>query len=293
MKPVSIIAQALMLACLCATAQADTISGSALVDFETGSTNNTMLTPTLATNSTKGQTFGGWVTQYGTVDAEQNTGNSPYLTLTTDASVQLYTPASINGTTYTGTGTLGMRATMTAGTNSVIKLTFNPALAAFSMGFYFRYNGSPVDWSPRDLVLMQDGGGFFQILQIYDQASGPQIPYFHAHFQSGAGVGNNVDFQRNTWYWVTIYRAAASGTMKVSFYEPTNSYALLGESIGTVSGSTGSLNYMSIGAFKYSVSGQSVDYDNIIINTNGVYPLGPGGGAGSQALHTVGTLKIQ
>jgi PKD repeat protein len=121
-----------------------------------------------------------------------------------------------------------------------------------------------------------DGIGNYNLLQIYDQ---PSNPYFHCHFQGGTGVGNNVTFQRGNWYWVTIQYAVSNALMQINFYDTTNNYALLGSSTGAVAVATTGCRILQLGCVKYASGGsQSVDYDNFIINTNGVFPLGPGPG---------------
>lgn len=264
---------------LCALpARADSIPGSILIDFETAS-NGTVITAPIMGSSSKGLTLGTWSTQQGSGSAE-TPGATPNLTINSSASFPLYTPANIIGTLYDGSGARGMRATMAGNNNNAVRLTFTTPQASLSLGFYFRFNGPMVNWAPRDIVLFQDSAGNFQALQIYDQASDApdNIPYFHTHQQGSPGVGNNVYFQRNTWYWVTIFRAPAGGRIKIRFYEPHNNYALLGESTAAVPSGTGACRWMTFGAFKYSYNSQSVDFDSMIINTNGVYPLGPGGG---------------
>jgi hypothetical protein len=256
---------------------ADVITGHALVDFENGSNGDT-ITATIMTNSTKGSL--NWTTVNGASIAE-TPGTVPQLKINTNSSVQLYTPASINGTNYTGSGTRGMRATLGACNAVMIEFPAGSFPATLSMGFYFRFNGPPVNFSPRDLINFQDEGGQYQVFQIYDEANAApnNIPYFHTHMSRAPNVGNDVDFQRDTWYWVSVYRAAANGTMQIKFYDVADNYSLLGTSSSTVSATTAGVKWIYLGAYKYADdNSQSVDYDNIIISTNGVYPLGPGGG---------------
>ncbi|HMP85000.1 MAG TPA: PKD domain-containing protein, partial [Verrucomicrobiota bacterium] len=255
---------------------ADTIPGHALVDFEAGN-NGSTVTASIMTSGTKGNTWSGWKTMSNPGGAVQ--GSTPNLTISSSASYQLYTPALINGTVYTGTGTRGMKASM--GADNAVQLNFPSPGYQLSVGFYFRFSGPQINYSPRDVVgLRADPTGGYQFLQIYD---GPQ-PYFHAHWQpysSGSGIGNNVNFNRNQWYWVTMKHVAGGGTFRIRFYDPSRNYALVGESTGGVSSGTQGCTTIQIGCIKYaSGASQSVEFDNFIINTDGVFPLGPGTGGG-------------
>lgn len=244
---------------------AATIPGNTLIDFEAAS-DGSIVTSTIMTGSTEGQLWNGWRTVQGT---------TPYLTIESSAQHPLFTPADINGTIYTGTGTRGLRANMAA--DNAVHLTLPSPGFQLSVGFYFRYNGPQINWAPRDVVgLRSDPSGNYQFLQIYD---GP-TPSFNAHWQpGGTGVGNKVNFNRNQWYWVTMRHVAGGDTMRISFYDPSQNYSLVGTSSGFVSSGTRGCTAIQIGCIKYSSGGsQSVDFDNFIINTNGVFPLGPGGG---------------
>lgn len=240
-----------------------------LVDFENGSEGATV-TPTILGNASHGS-LGTWQT---TTDPENRVeGTTSLLTITTNASSALFNAAaSVGGTTYPGSGTRGMRATLSG--NNCAQLTLaSPYSTSMSVGFFFRFNGPAINDSPRDLVFFQDIGGNFQILQIYDH-TGSTSPIFHAHTQTG--VGNNVNFSRNKWYWVSIFRTAAGGLMKVNFYDPANSFSLVGSSTKDVPSGTSGVRWFWFGCSKYSSGGsQTVDYDNLIINTNGLFPLGP------------------
>jgi PKD repeat protein len=263
-----------LVAALVANSFADTIPGNSFVDFEIGNDGSTITAATM-TDSTHGNVWNGW--QSLSNPSAQTVGATPNLKISTAASYQLYTPADINGTIYSGSGTRGMRATLSADNAVQVKLP-SPGYM-LSVGFYFRFNGSQINSSPRDVVgLRSDPTGNYQFLQIYD---GP-TPYFHAHWQpGGSGIGNNVNFNRNQWYWVTMNHVRGGGTMKVSFYDPAKNYSLVGTSTGAVSSGTQGCTTIQFGAIKYSSGGsQSLDFDNFIINTNGVFPLGPGNGSG-------------
>ncbi|MFZ0825994.1 MAG: PKD domain-containing protein [Verrucomicrobiia bacterium] len=257
-------------------ALADTIPGQALVDFEAGSDGN-VVTAALLGSGTKGKTWNGWQTLSN--PGSQTVGATPNLIISSGASYQLYTPANISGTVYPGTGTRGLRETMAA--DNAAQITFPAPGYMLSVGFYFRFNGPQINYSPRDVFGMRsDPSGNYQFLQIYD---GPQ-PYFHTHWQpyggSDNGIGNNINFNRNQWYWVTMCHVGGGGTFKISFYDPSNNYSLVGTSTAAVSSGTLGCTTIQAGCVKYSSGGtQSVDFDNIIINTNGVFPLGPGSGS--------------
>lgn len=260
-------------------AMADTISGHVLIDFETGTHGDT-ITAAVMSNSMAAASIqlGDWSTQNGAVSAE-SPGATPNLKIDTNAQFTLRTPADIDGTIYDGTGTRGMRATLISGQNNAVRLTMNTALPNMSIGFYFRWNGPCINWAPRDVVLFQDSGGNFQALQCYDQCGVGQVPYMHTHQQGSPGTGDDVNIAFDTWYWVTIYRAKSGEQIRIRFYEAENNYNMLAESDANVPAGTGSINWFTFGGFKYGYTGQSMDFDNMIINTNGTFPLGPGNGA--------------
>lgn len=253
--------------------RADTITGNLFLNWETSS-HSTVITPTIMSNAVAlGALNGSWDT---TVDPENFTsGTTTSITINTNAQYDLYTPVVVSGTTNTGTGTRGMRTILDAG--NAVQFTFSGTLpTSMSIGFYFRFNGPATNDSPRDILVFQDNGGNFQTLQIYDH-TGSTKPIYHAHTQNG--TGSNISFNRDQWYWVTIYRTASGGTMKVRFYDPSGSYTNLGESSLSVPAGTSGVHWLYWGSGKYWASAlQSVDFDNFIINTNGTYPLGPGGG---------------
>jgi cysteine-rich repeat protein len=250
------------------------LTGNMLVDFENGNENDTV-TPSILSAGTR-ESLGTWETVQGSVSAEAS-GSTPHLRITSNASFPLNS-ATIGGVDYTSPGSRGMRATMVENQNNAAKFNFTTPATNLSLGFYFRYNGASINFSPRDVLLMQDENGNFQVLQIYDQGANSK-PYFQTHFQSGAGNGNDVPFDRNKWYWVTIFRAPAGGTMRIRFYDPANNHSLVGESVGVVSSNTQACRQIYFGAVKYSFTGQSVDFDNLVINTSGTFPLIPTAGS--------------
>jgi len=256
------------------TTTANTIPGSTFVDFETSS-DGTPMTALIAEDSTKGQLYQ-WHTSNDS--GSYSPGSTPNLQIETSAQHDLYTPAAIGGTTYPGVGTRGMRAIQSS--DNFLVLTFPSAMPKLSVGFYFRWNGPAINWAPRDVFAMTDNAGRYQFLQIYDNASGSTTPYFHTHWQpGGSGIGNDVNFKRNNWYWVTMVYATGGNTFRIRFYDAEAGYSLTGESTASIgSGPVGPTKIV-MGQVKYASGGsQSLDFDNLIINTNGVFPLGPGSG---------------
>ena len=249
-------------------AQSGTCTGCTLIDFEAATGT---VTADGMTNGTKGSLLGAWTTQ---VDPPNNTqGATPSLMFTNSAKFNLSGVSfNVNGTSYSMTGTNGMRHLMQSNNCVVMAL---PGLTNISVGFFWRFGGGYVDYSPRTLVSMIDSaGGSYQIFAISDDASSPT---FYAHSgPGGAGVGNSVAFKRNQWYWVTLNHVNVGNNMYVSFYDPNNNYALLGTSTLAVSGAWGAANQLKIGCTEYGTSSkQWSDFDNFIINTNGVFPLKP------------------
>jgi hypothetical protein len=261
---------------LCLSCIADTIPGDMLIHFETSS-DGTAITKTILSNSFAG-TLGGFFSSWDTIDGEnQNSVVTPTQIISTTAS-QFNTPFFGNASGYyNGTSSRGYK--IAGGTNGAIQAIFASNTARFSLGFFFRFNGARINFAPRDIVSLRDGLGGYQILQIYDDN-----PKFHTHWQSSSGfqggIGNDINFVRDTWYWVTMNYARGGEVFRIRFYNLNGT--LLGESSNTMTGTfTAGPRWFWLGGIKYndtSDSSQSIMFDSLVINTNNVFPLGPGGG---------------
>ena len=257
-------------------ARADQITGTWMLDGET-STDGTLITPTIINNMMRGADIGTWQTGFGTGDAgsaeDTFPGTLAFTTIENDAHHALFTPFFDGTTTYDGSGTRGIKFAQNRA--EAFRLLLDSTDTTYSLGFLFNFIGPNVNFSPRDVVYTTDAGGNFQVLQIYDQ---PSRPYFHVHGQ-GFGTGNPVNFDRNHWYWVTMKFVPAGQTFRIRFYDAENNYSLVGESSATATGGTGAFQYLWIGMFKYpGGSSQSLYFDNIIYDSSGAFPLGPGTG---------------
>lgn len=267
----------LFLACLsiCVKASAATIPGQQLGHFETSS-DGTVVTTTILTNSFTGSRYGAWETL--SDPSQQTDGPIPNATISTLASFPLFTPASINGVPQDPATTKGIKFNM--GQNGACQWNMSGNGLPISVGFFLNFHGNQVNQSPRDVFgLRPDYTGGFQFLQLYD---GPS-PYFHAHWQpnGGSNIGNDVNISRNHWYWFTMQSAIGGGTFRVSCYDAENGFALIGTSTGAVTSGTVKITTVQFGMVQYgdsTESGQDLYLDNIIVNTNNVFPLGPGGG---------------
>lgn len=251
-----------------------------LIDFET-STDGTVMTDAIVANSLHGDDFNGWST---TDDpSAQTAGAVPNITIATSAARAISGVIKVNGVSYSSAGSRGMHVTTPS--NNAIQVALSVGVN-LSIGFFFRFNGAKINDSPRDVVgLRSDPTGNYQFLQIYDG----NTPYFHAHWQpGGTGIGNNIDFQRDKWYWVTMKHVNGGQTFEVRFYDPDSNYSLLGTSTGAIGGiSTVGCTVIQIGCIQYaSGASQSFDFDNIVIDTNGAFPLLPSG-------ETVAPVKIK
>lgn len=254
---------------------ADQIDGDLLIDWE-ASSDGTVITATILTNSSHGASV-----TFTTMTQPSSTfvpGAITNATIEEDAAKDIYTPFNVDSTVYDSAGTRGMKITMQA--NQFIHIDFGSEIDTLSCGFFFLFGGPSVNWSPRDIAAWYDDSGQYQFLQIYDQASGDEIPYFHAHWQpGGSGFGNDVDFDRDTWYWVTMNYAEGGETFRVRFYE-TIGWTSIGESTGSVTSGPDGADTFVLGCVKYGASSsQYVYFDNLIIDiTDGTFPLGPGSG---------------
>jgi hypothetical protein len=251
------------------------LTADMLVDFE-ASTDGTVMTNAILLSSTHGTIGNGWAT---ISDPDNDTpGATPNITISTAASFPLYTPITVGGTTYSSSGTRGMRAVLAVGGENCVAITFTSPTNPDSIGFNFRFNGANINTSPRDIVGMRsDPTGGFQFLQIYDGTT----PNFRAHWQPPfTGVSAGTNFVRGRWYWVTMQHVSGGNNFRVRFYDTTTGYTLTGEESGAVTTTTVGMTRLKFGGIKYNAGAtQSIDFDNIIINTtNGAFPLGPGDG---------------
>lgn len=282
MRPLIDMRFLLAIILVCFSARADQITGTWLLDGETSS-DGTVITTAIINTMLKGSDIGTWSTGWGTHanDSEQNVpSNLAFATIENDAHHPLFTPFFDGTTAYDGSGNRGLKFKQDR--NEMIRLTLDTPDSSISMGFYFNFTGPSTNWAPRDVVIAQDSGGNFQCLQIYDQNSGDFRPYFQAH-GAGFGDGDDVYFDRNHWYWVTLYFGSAGQTMRIRFYDAQDNYSLVGESTGTIAGGSTAREYINIGQLKYTseesrLAGQALYFDNIIFSSAGTFPLGPGTG---------------
>lgn len=247
------------------------MSVTTLQHFE-ASTDGTTVTQAILNSGTLGSTFDGWSTI--TDPDNQTSGTTSTLKIETDSSFNFPGSVTVDGSPYTATGSRGMRSTHSD--SQCIQLDLPSPGNQLSIGFYFRWNGANQNFSPRDCVAMRaDPTGGFQMMQVYDN---PTQPYVHIHFQpnGGSGVGNDVDIDKDTWYWITMKHTAGGGTTRLSVYDATT-LALIGTSTGTVTGSsTVGVTTIQMGCIRYAAgSGQTFDYDNLVIDSAGTFPLLP------------------
>jgi len=258
--------------CEATTTSNGEIIADTFIDFENVA-NGTVVTPDILYKVTKGKTWNGWTINVG---SSLSPGQSQYLTITSAARSPYPLPVSINGVSYSGGGSLGLRSVM--GDNNIIQLNIPaPGYYQFSVGFFFRFNGAQVNWLPRNVVgLRSYPDGNYQFLNFYDY---PQ-PFCHIHWKpfpsSTNGVGDPIDFNRGQWYWMTIKYGAANQTTQLNVYDPAANYALIGTSTGLVTGGTNGVSTVQFGTIQYaSGASQSVDFDNIVLDTTGSFPLVP------------------
>lgn len=246
------------------------------VDFET-STDGTEVTNAILVAATHGSIgTSTWSTQHGTDTTTP--GTVPNITIEEDAAFPLYTPVTVGETTYSDSGTRGIRVVMASGVNNSIDLPISGVTLSnpTSIGFNMRFNGAQINSSPRDVVGMRsDPTGGFQFLQLYDG----NPPNFRAHFQPPYTVTTSgANIVKGRWYWVTMSHVGAGNTYRVRLYDTTDNYSMQEQS-GTVQTTSIGMTRLKIGIIKYgSGSSQSIDFDNIVISTAGTYPLGPGDG---------------
>jgi hypothetical protein len=172
-----------------------------------------------------------------------------------------------DGSSIARPGGFGMRVVQSDDANLILPFTHT---SAPSVGFHFRWNGSQINSSPRDVAGWHNAQGFYEYLQVYDGST----PYFHTHYQGVGyvgGSGSNVNFAKSHWYWVEMSWVAGGATFSISFYDAESGYSLVGTSTNTMaSGSMSLPTYFLIGCIKYSSGGsQTFDFDNIIYNADG------------------------
>jgi len=274
----------LAIASITTTQAAATITADEFQGFEAGNDGDTMTDALLASGKVGSGT---WLT---VEDPEAfDDGPTPNITIEADAAFPLYTPVVVGATTISTAGTRGMRVvTPPSGENS-IAINFSSPTNPDSIAFNFRWNGSGVNSSPRDIVAMWSGnaansglGGGFQRIQLYD-ATGGANPTWRAHYQPNfTQTSAGTEFIRGRWYWVTAQHVDNSQLYRVSFYDTTTGYTLTGTESGTIGTDIdiGGMMHLQFGAIKYNAdASQTYDFDNIVINTTaGTFPLGPGDG---------------
>jgi hypothetical protein len=263
------------------------ITVDTMIDFE-GQAEGTVITTTVMTNVTKGNLFLGFDTCASGCSGYQTSGGCttdispgaavPNLTITTNAACPLNLPVTIGGVTYSTAGTNGLRVKCLD--NNAIRLKFAQPGFQDSIGFNFRFGGSQVSYYAHDLVTLRNRShGTFQFMQAYDPPG--NTTYAHAHWNCstcGSFVGNDINLIRNHWYWIAMDHVASGASMNISFYDAENGYNLVGTSVGAVTGNdTFGATELEFGLVKYAKGTNSwwVDYDNLMIATNGAFPLGP------------------
>jgi len=275
------------------------IQGESFIDFETGSTGD-LLTSTMAANCTH-RNIGTWEIREGAAGGgETLVSSSTHLFISTNGAHPIYTPVYVGTTTYSAAGTRGIWADWSS--NSQVRLQlpgrWYPNL---SVGFFFRYRATvPLTTSTHDLVNLKDSGrGVYAVLQMtssygraYLPAGNTPIIHFHSNQMSTftyngynftGGWGVPVEVVPDHWYWITMNFAPPGSRAQFNVYDAENSYSLVGISWGDIvpgSYSDFAVNQVWFGSFKYSFDdpSQGCYYDNIVISTSGVFPLGPGGG---------------
>lgn len=242
-----------------------------LADFET-STDGTVVTNTILDSAFKGLFADQWVTI--SDPAAQTQGAIPEVTIEADAATNLVKGYTVNGEYVpAAAGSRGIRFSGAAA--RCIQLNI-PGGVNVGFGFYFRWNGAQIDNSPRDLFFARsDPTGNYQGLQGTDGA----VPKLHVHWQpGGAGVGNDVDIQKDKYYWIGWAHVDGGQTLSAIIKDPVDG-STVGTSTGSVTGAyTGGATTIQIGLVNYAPgAGQSFDFDNIVINFDGTVPDYPAG----------------
>lgn len=240
---------------------------SSYVDFE-ASTNGAPVTEAIINSATHGVARN-WDAQTSFLTP----GSFSHLIISTNAEYDGSVLFSCNGTNFPSGGTFGMRAYM--GTNGMFTTTLGALDETISLGFFFRFGGASINSSPRDIGGFHNYLGKYEVLQIYDQ---PGSPYYHTHSPFGAGVGSNVTFTRDKWYWVSMTYAKTGETFVIRFYDPDDwSYTESQDLSAAGTGAAGAY-WIYFGAANYATTGdntQWIDFDDFVIDTTGEWPLIP------------------
>lgn len=242
---------------------ASTVDGSIFIDFETGTSGDPM-TPLIMTNSTHGS-LGSW----------QVSSNGSNNIIITNWSTSVRTPIVVDGTTYTNDGTRGFISQLT-NLNSRVEYNFTQSYSNISMGCWIKIEPNGAN-TVIDYIQFSDnpsGGGKWSTIQVTAGGTG-----MHAHGQTNvtSTFGPNVTFSTSTRYWVTMgFRKGSPGTNTMNLY--TTNGVLVGSS-ECVTDATNIVSFC-FGRTDGHGGGQPptnryVFFDNIVINTNGVFPLGP------------------
>jgi len=254
------------LSLLARDARAGGVAAAQMLDFETSS-NGTVMTDSILSSSVQGQALGTWQTL--SDPPNLTPGATPYVTIATAASRNLPGTVTINGSSYSTTGSRGMAANMRQ--NVAVYMEFTSACSP-SSGTFFKWAGPSVNWNPRDVVGLYAGNGYFQFWNLQDDFSTGKA-YIRIHYGEGGELGNNFEIQRDHWYWITTKWLYGAGTLTLSVYDAENSMAYVGASVASgLSGPGAHAISVQFGAIKYSTSesaSQSVYFDNFTIDPSG------------------------
>jgi hypothetical protein len=243
------------------------IEGSIYINFEDGSDGDNV-TSTIIGNSA--ESSGVSVTYAtGTSDDVDGTGPQSATKIETDASFPVDWLFDIGGTQYSGaTSTRGIRTT--GGSNGYFRIDFAAPQYPLSAGFHFRITSGST-FAQWDMV------GFYPYFQLFCLKPDGTLKTM-AHWAYSGQSTPSVALTSAHWYWVTMKRETDGNTFTINVYD-TDDMSLVTSRTGTVEEDpNGGAYTFAMGSIKYGpdhAGSMTLDYDNLIINTDGVFPLLP------------------
>lgn len=246
------------------------------LDFETGSDED-YFTTTVATNS-----VGNYVAPLGREVYMPLTETTNIFRISTDYSFNLTNSFKWAGAVESDTGTRCLRMRMDTGGGEYTKWFFGQGVTNASLGFYFQ----------TDLASQSPSEGYFDVLYVERQwsADGNHVaaalfhntdsPYWTAHANSnnvtvtGPGV---YGMDLHALQWVTMQVTPTNLTVAV--YDPATQTQIGTNSIQGMGTSVNSILALRLLAWRRGIPqvGKSTWIDNVVVNTNGDFPLLPWG----------------
>lgn len=176
------------------------------------------------------------------------------------------TALSIGGTTYLPRGSNAFRYNHNSSPAQYIQGRFAHDLDDATVGYalYTSFNG--IDAGTYDLMQLQTISDWCSC-NLKDE----NPPKIGAHTDGSPGIGSLVSISPNQWYWIS--QSITNDTCIIRIYN-MDSWAFVGASTNALL-TPSAVRFIQFGQFGHTAHDDFTIIDNIVINTNGIVPLGP------------------